>query len=148
MPTSYTVYILGINILTVFHTFIYLHIYSVQNLYWLFWVVGSRITFSLCFTFPITYRSGLRVACVSMFYYNQNTVPWEWGDLVFTCCVATNQVTPSRLLNHPSPQVSHLLQREWPYLISQFPLAQLCHSSVTSHGGGTSPGNTKWKRWT
>lgn len=58
-------------------------------------------------------------------------MPWEWGDLVSSCCVAANQVTPSRLLKHPTPGVSHLLQKEWAYVISEFPLALLPYSSIT-----------------
>lgn len=37
------------------------------------------------------------------------------------CC----QVTTGRLLKHPSPQVSHLLQKALAYVVSEFPLALL-----------------------
>lgn len=58
-------------------------------------------------------------------------MPWEWGDLVTSCCAATNQVTPGRLLKHPTPRVSQLLQKEWAYVISEFPLVLLRYNSIT-----------------
>lgn len=58
-------------------------------------------------------------------------MPLEWGDLVSSCCAAIIQVTPGRLSEHPTPRVSHLLQKEWACVISEFPLVLLCYNSFT-----------------